>query len=285
MVILVNLYYTIDKKKLATVNKSCCDAKTIFEGGQLNLEAARYLLKELFGVNSFSVNLLKQDKCYELVTGMAFTIESDKGNFGFYFEDDDLKLLYKNESYIFHLSYAYPNNILRLKELAYYAYDRSIIERFDTHKMELEVHFKQNNKVHYLEVPMDRDMTFDLGFCRMLKPNFSIMDLRKFYRKMFYPNQGEYDRINSLTTLSIWKKHDMEDGSLEKGFKLDQLVLQDDYIQSWQLGSYFITQDGEPIVVTLKDGVYTINGLDKEEDSIDFNKVISDLRLRKRNLK
>jgi len=251
---------------------------------QSEYKAIRFIFQHFFKIDLLSIELINQDIFYNAIISSLFIVKTIIGEFKISIDNNIIIISNDEGIYKFKLESFSSGDQLNLNEMVVFQNDKIVIERFDTHKIVFEIHFKSNGKVLYMEIPIDRDITFNIECFNILKDSSNINDLKKFYLDMFYMYQVNYDRNNHLTILSVWQKSYTCDDFSVKEVKLDELSLQNGYIQDYQLGKLYLMNDSY-VIIMLNNGVYTIRGFDNQKDcSLDFNKEMAELLERKKKL-
>lgn len=282
----MNLKYEVNMKQTATVTKIDDGlANLIFNQFQGEYRDFCYIFKTIFKVSHFKIELLSQDVYYNVVIEAIFSIITQVGNFKLYLGKNRFKITNEEGSWSFEIQPAYPQEVLNLTEYVKDSKEKTIIERFSSHKIELEVHFKKTGRVFFIEVPLEKSHFLDLRYFSALKEQCNINDIIRFYRKIFYEDQSDFDRNENTTSISIYQKTDDFENYTKKGIKLDEVLLKNGLIDSYQLGSIRYNNDGEPIIMILKDGTYTITGYQsKNSEFLDIKDEIMSLERRKQGL-
>lgn len=282
----MKLYNKVDNNLLAKSRNIGLNAGSLLLDYQEAFRTMSFLLRKLFAVNTFDIELINEEKIYQLVIRATFEVSSNKEKFRVLLDDKEIKIFSKDANYVFELDDC-VSNVVKLKEMAYYYNDRIIVERFNKRNISLEVHFKNSGKVCFFNVPIDMEETLDLSICEKIGEDDSIKDLKTFYLNNFYPLQRDYDRNELVTYVGVWyKEKDKEDYS-NKGVKVDELAIERGQIINYQLGNVYMTNSGEKALITLTDGTCTITITDLENKqyiSADFDKPLTDLLERKRTL-
>lgn len=278
----MNLNYTINDKHLSTVKYSNADlADLISNQFQGSFRAALYIFKCFFKITFLDIELISKDVYYTLVKEIVLLVKTKDGLFRLALENDKFKIISDDKELVFSIQ----NNVLSLVEYTKSLEDRILIERFATNSMEVEIHFKKTGKVFSLQIPITKK--FFLNFKRLiiLKEDMNIEGLISFYRKNFLKRQNAFDKDYYNTIISIWQKTGDFLDSNSRGIKIDEVSLNNDFIFSYQLGSVNYDQSGNPIIVVLKDGIYTIIGYDSEKKNfLDLNQSVLLLERRKQEL-
>lgn len=282
----MDLNYQIDEKQLAKPKRITADAASVivyqYQGVFRDF---CYIFKSIFKISSFDVEFLSKDEYYNVIIEAIFNIKTQVGNFKLYLDENRFKIANEEGSWNFNVQPFYPQDEIHLTEYIKDSKDKTIIERFSYHKMELEVHFKKTGRVFFIEVPLEKPYFLDLRYFSSLKEKCNINDIIRFYRKIFYEDQSDFDRNENTTSISIYQKTDDFENYNKKGIKLDEVLLKNGLINSYQLGSIRYNNDGEPIIMTLKDGTYTITGYQsKNSEFLDIKDEIMSLERRKQGL-
>lgn len=278
----MNLKYEVDNSKLAVLkNRDGNVIETDFRIAKERYEALKYILLNVFEIETFTMEKTHEDKYYNLVMNIDFEIWTNQGNFKCSINDDLIKIVYGNNNYTFRYK-GFAVDEVHLECMICFLNDRKIIQRFFTHQVEIEVHMQENGRAFTFDVPIDILTTFDLKLFEHINKDMDIMTLKRFYIANIYPLQNNYDKGCSLSKLGIWQKVHVDD-SLGLGVKLDELILQNGFIQQYQLGSLIKTDEERFIIVTLDNGIFKVSGFENNE-YFDVNAAIKKLMERKRKL-
>jgi len=259
-----------DSKPLAKVELDFESANILIKQFSSTYRMIRYLLSHFFGITHCSIN-------FAGIEPLTFQIQCDHYGLILNLDGEDFTFTSPEFSYHFTTKDSLTASEAQLIEFAVYQNERFIIERFASHSLELEIHFKNNSKVCFFHIPIDMSYTFLPECCNFLKEDADLLRLRQFYMTFFYPKQGEYNQKHCLTTLSIWSSS--KEGNLEKETKLDELVLKDG-----QRVGYQLTEQQGNVRVILKDDEFHVLGyvFSKEENScrngdVDLNGIFGNL--------
>lgn len=282
----MDIIYQTNEKQLASIKKISAEAANIIVYQYQDVfRDFCYIFKSIFKISSFTAELLYKDECYNVVIESIFNIKTQIGDFQLYLGEKRFKISNKEASWCFNVQPFYPQDEIHLAEYIKDSKEKVLIERFSYHKMELEVHFKKSGKVFFIEIPIEKPYFLDLRYFSSLKEKCDIKDIIRFYRKMFYEDQSNFDRNENTTSIGIYQKTDDFGNYNKKGIKLDEVLLRNGLIYSCQLGSIRYNSDDEPIIMTLKDGTYTITGYQsKNNETLDINEAIMLLERRKQGL-
>lgn len=282
----MNLYYTVNKNIAIAkhMNSGIFNLISTQFGGVF--KAASFILKKIFKINTFDIDLISKRGNYNLITEATFLIKTPVGIFNLILEREKFRLFNNEVSLQFALQSFYPQDELALVECIIIFKNRIFVERFSNHNMELEIHFKDTGKVFYLSLPMECPFILEQEYMCLFNKSMDIKDVIKFYRRDFIKYQSTFDRSECRTVISVWQKmSDFEDYS-KKGIKLDEVSLLNGLVCSYQLGRINQESDINPVVVVLKDGVYTITGFNSENNAnVDVNQAILFLEKKKQELK
>ncbi len=153
------------------------------------------------------------------------------------------------------------NYHVNMYEITYRNDTRGIIEKFYSHEMVLEFVFYPERKFIF-KVPIDLDEDLEPFIFQSIKKSASMIELIRFYRKILYPKQSEYDKKKCKTCIQI----------MDKNILMDQVELEDGKITSYEINTIL-----NGTILSLKNGEYTIKNL---TDGLDLNMEIKKLQRR-----
>ena len=282
----MTINYTVNNKQMASVRYVGQDAEDFVKGRYKSLyEAALYIFKKIYKISFINkIELVNKSVYFSLLESITLEVTTAYGVLTLVLSDNKFTILNDMGYTSFYLEPVYPGNELTLEKFADYQKSRDVLLEFSLHNLKIEIHFNKSGRVFYLEVPMDSLSSFDLKFLSALKENGDIKDLYKFYCRTLKPKQHQHYINEYITTLSIWQKIDSFQDCSTKGIKLDEILLKCGFTQNYQLGNIHFDTDGEPVIMILRDGAYTITGYNSNKCNLDIGEQVQLLERRKQEL-
>lgn len=281
----MELKYTVSSSKVAVTYSDGIITNLIPIQYQFVFAAARFAFKRIFGISQIRVEPIAKDIFCDTVMGVELLVTTSSGEkFKLSLNEDSFKISNEEGFWTFKVLPFYPENELNLKEFAQFQEDKIIIQRFQTHKMEIEIHFKQRGKVFYFEVPVEKVFILDTAHFAAFNDSWDIKQLLMFYRGVFLEQQSEYDRLKELTTINVSQKLDNFNDYSTRGVKLDEVNLKNGLVFNYQLGMLTYNENKELVIMLLRNGTYSIDGYKSTNSSLDINGEILKLEKRKQEL-
>lgn len=273
------LEYSYDSKStFAKLDVDSIETQTQLYHFSDSLKLLRFLLG-LYGVCQGKISFVKEFM-EGSVMNMEFEITSNKGVMSCIFGFNSIRISSIGGYHLYSVPSRYPSTTVELKEFGVYEEKCTTIERFKQKAVEIEIHFNENNKVLFFDIPVNVYEIVKKTALKQLNQDSGLIEMQRFYMDNFYPLQSDFEKSGKTTTLSVWNSSvKKSDDPLDKGIKLDELQMgADDHHQ--------ISAVNGDVIVTLRDGVFSIYNYPINQDcDVDFNKVLADLNIRERRIR
>ena len=133
----------------------------------------------------------------------------------------------EKEEFVFHVTWMSENTQVELVAYTLTTPERKIIQKIKYPLFCVEVQI--GDKKYKLEIPYDTNFYFDPRLFYGITSKTTIMDLKRFYKEYFFPNQSDYEK-RVLTTISIWQVEEEE-------ILLDKLNLIEGFVNDYYLSA------------------------------------------------